>query len=186
VHFLHFYGTPFVGAEVLEKIEDLVRLVNAYQPFPRTLVVVPFGKIQETMALATSPKIRTILYRRMMMRIGSRIARRMKLHALVTGESLGQVASQTLENLSVINAASDLPVLRPLLGHDKDEIVEEAHRMGTFATSVRPGLDCCTLFADRHPAIRVNAELVAEEEAKLDIEGLIARALEGVEIKKIF
>src|SRR5262249_37048305 len=105
-HFTHFYGAPFVGEEVLEKVKDLVRIVNQYQPDPQPLHVIPFGKIQEKIALCTNPKMRTILYRRMMIRIANALAKKLKAQALVTGESLGQVASQTMENLATINSVA--------------------------------------------------------------------------------
>ncbi len=177
---LHFYGTPFVGEEALEKVEDLARLINSFQPDAQPLLVIPFGKIQERIALATQPRYRTILYRRMMMRIASKVAVTHKAQALVTGESLGQVASQTLENLACIDAASALPILRPLIAHDKDEIVAQAQRWGTFETSIRPAIDCCTLFADRHPATRATPELIASEEVKFPVEELVQQAIEGL------
>ncbi len=175
--FIHFYGTPFVGEEVLEKIEDLVRIVNRYQPDPQPLHIVPFGKIQEKIALATNPKMRTVLYRRMMVRISCALARRLKAQALVTGESLGQVASQTLENMSTINAVANLPILRPLIGYDKDQIIEEAQKRGTYETSIRPAVDCCTLFADRHPSIRTTLPLIEEQEAKFPVQEFVEEAL---------
>lgn len=177
---VHFYGTPFVGEDALEKVEDLARIINRFQPDQQPLLVVPFGKIQERIALATTPKVRTILYRRMMFRIASRLADQHKAQAIVTGESLGQVASQTLENLSCINDASSLPILRPLIAYDKDEIIAQAERWGTYETSIRPAADCCTLFADRHPATRASRELIATEEAKFPVEELVEQALQGL------
>lgn len=185
VSFLHFHGRPFVGEEVLEKVEDLGRLVNRYQPDPAHLHLVPFGKIQEKIALVTNPKMRTVLYRRMMVRIGCAVARKMGAQALVTGESLGQVASQTLENLSTINSVADLPILRPLVTFDKEEIIELAHKYGTFEVSVRPAADCCTLFADRHPTIRSNEEMIAEQESKYSVPELVAEALAQVETRRL-
>ena len=116
----------------------------------------------------------------MMMRIASQVAVTHKAKALVTGESLGQVASQTLENLSCIDAAGSLPILRPLIAYDKDEIVAQAERWGTFETSIRPAADCCTLFADRHPATRATPELIAAEEAKFPVEELVEQAIAGL------
>lgn len=180
--FIHFYGTPFVGEDVLEKILDLVRIVNRYQPEPEPVHVVHFGKIQERIALATAPKMRTVLYRRMMMRISCALADKIGAHALVTGEALGQVASQTVENLSTIDAVATLPVIRPLVTYDKVEIVEQAKRWGTFETSVRPGLDCCTLFADRHPSIRSTREAAEEQEARFPVQELVEEALAGIQL----
>jgi len=175
--FIHFYGTPFVGEDVLVKIEDLVRLVNRYQPDPQPLYIIPFGKIQERIALVTNPKMRTVLYRRMMIRISCAVAKRIKAQALITGESLGQVASQTLENLSTINAVADLPILRPLIGYDKDQIIEEAQKRGTYETSIQPVVDCCTLFADRHPSIQTTLSLIEEQEAKFPVEEMVQEAI---------
>lgn len=175
--FIHFYGTPFVGEDVLVKIEDLVRIVNRYQPDPQPLHIIPFGKIQERIALVTNPKMRTVLYRRMMLRISCALAKKIKAQALVTGESLGQVASQTLENLSTINAVADLPILRPLIAYDKDQIIDEAQKWGTYETSIQPAVDCCTLFADRHPSIRTTVSLIEEQEAKFPVEELVQEAI---------
>jgi thiamine biosynthesis protein ThiI len=180
LHFLHFHGTPFVGEEVLEKVEDLVRVMNRYQPDPRALHVIPFGKIQEKIALATNPKMRTLLYRRMMIRIASTLAHRYHLQAIVTGEALGQVASQTLENIASIDSVATLPIFRPLIGLDKDEIIAKAKKIGTFEISIRPGVDCCTLFADRHPAVRSSSELLEEEEKKFPMDEFIAEAIAGM------
>ncbi len=179
--FIHFYGAPFVGEEVLEKIQDLVRIVNQYQPDPQPLYVIPFGKIQEKIALATNPKVRTLLYRRMMIRIANEAAKVLKAKALVTGESLGQVASQTVENMGTINSVAELPILRPLITYDKDEIIEKAKFWGTFETSIRPGLDCCTLFADRHPTLRSTVSLLEEQEQKFPVADFVQEALAGVE-----
>lgn len=180
--FVHFYGTPFVGPEVLQKVTELVRLVNQYQPIPKPLYVVPFGKIQEKIALITDPKMRTILYRRMMIRIAEKIAYRIKAKALVTGESLGQVASQTVENMGTINSVATLPILRPLISYTKDEIVQKAHQWKCFEVSVRPGLDCCTLFSDRHPILRSTDLTAREQEERFVVDDIVREALEQVEI----
>jgi tRNA uracil 4-sulfurtransferase len=185
VAFLHFHGAPFVGEEVLEKVEDLVRIVNAYHPVPQPLFVVPFGKIQERIALATNPKLRTVLYRRMMFRIANRAAEVAHAEALVTGESLGQVASQTVENLAVIDEASTLPVLRPLIGFDKDEIIEEAQAWGTYEPSIRPAVDCCTLFADRYPAVRTQLPQLQAEESRFPVQEYVEEALSSMERRKV-
>jgi thiamine biosynthesis protein ThiI len=183
--FIHFYGAPFVGEEVLEKIEDLVRLINRYQPEPQPLHLIPFGKIQEKIALATNPKMRTLLYRRMMIRIANEVAKKVGAEALVTGESLGQVASQTVENLSSINSVAKIPILRPLIAFDKDEIIERAKKWGSFEVSIRPGLDCCTLFGDRHPTLRSTPSLLEEQEAKFSVQELTEEALSGLQIHRV-
>ena len=122
-----------------------------------------------------------MLMRRFMMRIAQRVARRQDCGALITGESLGQVASQTMEAIGVTNAVCELPVLRPAIGMDKEEIVLIARQIGTFETSILPYEDCCTVFTPRHPQTKPKLPKVLEEEAKLDVEGLIQKALEGVE-----
>lgn len=183
--FIHFYGTPFVGEEALTKVEDLVGIVNRYQPEAQPLHVVPFGKIQEKIALATNPKMRTLLYRRMMVRVSCALARKIRAHALITGESLGQVASQTVENMAQINAVADMPILRPLITYDKDEIIAQARKWGSYETSILPAADCCTLFADRHPTIRGSAEAVAEQEARFPVNELVQEALDSIETRKI-
>ena len=178
--FIHFHGTPFVGDEVLNKVEDLVRAVNQFAPRKQKLYVIPFGKVQEKIALKTNPKLRTLLYRRMMIRLAAKVAARDGAKALVTGESLGQVASQTVENLAVTNEVTNMPILRPLITYDKEDIINLAKKWNTYDVSIRPGADCCTLFADRHPTIRAEREVVLAEEAKIDIEALEAEALEGL------
>ncbi len=181
-HFIHFYGTPFVSEEVLEKIYDLVKIVNRYQPDPQPLHVVPFGKIQEKIALATYPKIRTILYRRMMIRISNEVAKKLRAQALVTGESLGQVASQTVENLGVIDSVAQLPLFRPLISDDKAEIIEKAKKWGSYETSIRKALDSCTLFSDRHPSLKTKIQLINEQEKRLSIDELVQEALDGITV----
>ena len=181
--FVHFYGTPYVGEEVLDKILRLVEIVNRYQPYPQPLHVIPFGKIQEKIAQATNPKFRTLLYRRMMIRIANELAVRLHAKALVTGESLGQVASQTIENLAIINEVAHLPVIRPLITDDKDEIIEKAKKWETYPISIEPGVDCCTLFADRHPTLRATQTLIEEQEARFSISELIEQALSMMEIR---
>jgi thiamine biosynthesis protein ThiI len=177
--FIHFYGAPFVGEEALNKVEDLARMINKYTPTPGRLIVIPFGKIQEKIALATNPKLRTVIYRRMMVRISCKLAEKYKRRAIVTGESLGQVASQTIENLACINEVSTLPVIRPLICFNKDEIINEAKKYGTYELSIRPAADCCTLFADRNPAIRANTHILLEQESKIPVDDLINEAIDS-------
>jgi len=178
--FIHFHGVPFVGDQVLDKICRLAELVNRFQPHTQPLYVIPFGNIQEKIALAVHPKMRTVIYRRMMIRIASEVAKKIGVLALVTGESLGQVASQTLENLSTINSVAEIPILRPLIGMDKDKIIELAQRYETFSTSIEPTLDCCTLFADRHPILRSTDSTALEQERKFSVSDLVAEALSGM------
>jgi thiamine biosynthesis protein ThiI len=176
VSFVHFYGTPFVGEEALDKVKALYKLINQYQPKAQPLFVVPFGLVQEKIALVTNPKLRTLLYRRMMLRIAEKIAHNMRAQAIVTGEALGQVASQTLENLTVVNAVATMPILRPLVGMDKSDIIALAKSYDTYSTSILPATDCCTLFADHHPVLKSNLGLIADQEVRFDVEGLTTEA----------
>jgi thiamine biosynthesis protein ThiI len=181
--FATFHSHPFIGESARKKVVDIVRTLARFQPRTR-LYVVPFAEIQVALrdAEAAPLNYRTVLYRRMMHRIASRIARRERAKALVTGESLGQVASQTLENLACIGDAASMPVLRPLIGFDKQETVDLAHRIGTFALSALPEPDCCTLFMPNRPIIRGEIATCERAEAELDIEGWIESALARTEI----
>ncbi|HEX6768226.1 MAG TPA: tRNA 4-thiouridine(8) synthase ThiI, partial [Candidatus Binatia bacterium] len=145
-----------------------------------------FGEIQRQIVAAVARPLRVVLYRRMMLRIGERIARREKARALVTGESLGQVASQTLENMTVIQQAVAMPILRPLVGMDKQEIVDQARRIGTFETSSIPDQDCCQLFVPKHPATKARFDEVAADEAKLDVDELVRYGLENTSSEEFF
>src|SRR5947208_251749 len=145
------------------------------------LYLVPFGEVQRQIVAAVGRPLRVVLYRRMMLRIAEALARRAGAEALVTGDSLGQVASQTLANLAVIGEAAALPVLRPLVGMDKSEITAEAARIGTFETSIIPDQDCCTLFTPRHPATRAERSGVLALETRLEVAGLVAQAVAATE-----
>lgn len=180
VDFVHFHSYPFLDRTSQDKARALARLLTRYQYHTR-LFLVPFGEIQQHIIGVAPPPDRVVLYRRCMLRIAEVIARQRDAQALVTGESLGQVASQTLYNLQVIEAAATLPVLRPLIGMDKVEIMAEARAIGTFETSILPDQDCCTLFVPRHPATRARLDRIEASEQKLDIHALIHLALEAVE-----
>jgi len=141
---------------------------------------VPFGDLQQRVVLAIRPDLRVVVYRRLMLRIAERLARAGRARALVTGEVIGQVASQTLENMTAISAATDMEVLRPLVGMDKDEISAEAQRIGTFPISIIPDQDCCTLFTPRHPSTRARPDEVAQAEQALPISEMVASAVAAV------
>ncbi len=181
--YVHFYSYPYTDKASLEKVKSLVEILNAYQ-YHSLLYLVPFVDIQKEIVAKTPTDFRVILYRRMMVRIAEAIASHERAQALVTGESLGQVASQTLANLRVISELAELPILRPLIGWDKQEIVNLAEQIGTFQTSVLPYSDCCSLFVPKHPATRASLERVKEAEENLDLEGLVKQAVEGVEVQK--
>ena len=176
VDFVHFHSEPFMDRTSQQKARALARLLVAWQG-EAELCLVPFGEVQRQIVAAVRRPLRVVLYRRMMLRIAEALARRRGAQALVTGESLGQVASQTLTNLAVIEAAATLPVLRPLIGVDKGEITAEAERIGTYETSVIPDQDCCQLFVPRHPSTRAQVADVEAAEALLNIPALVAEAV---------
>jgi tRNA uracil 4-sulfurtransferase len=182
VLFVHFHSYPILSRASQEKARELVRLLTQYQLRSR-LFLVPFGEIQQRVVLAVTPPLRVVIYRRLMMRIAEAIARAHRAHALVTGEVVGQVASQTLENLNSINAVAALPVLRPLVGMDKDEITAEAARLGTYLISIIPDQDCCTLFTPRHPATRARRADVEVAEAQLPVAELVDQAVQAASVE---
>jgi tRNA uracil 4-sulfurtransferase len=170
--FVHFHSTPYLDQTSQEKVRQLVTELTRCQ-YQSRLYLIPFGEIQRQIVAAVARPLRVILYRRMMLRIAEQVARREKCQALITGESLAQVASQTLENIAVIEEASRLPILRPLVGMDKQEIIDQARRIGTYEISSIPDQDCCQLFVPKHPATRARLADVQEDERRLDVEDLI-------------
>ena len=182
VPLVHFHSYPILNAASQEKARELAITLTKYQLRTR-LYLVPIGAFQQQVVVAVPAELRVIIYRRMMVRLAERIALRIKADALITGEVVGQVASQTLENIRAIDAVATLPILRPLIGTDKDAITKEAIGIGTYATSILPDQDCCTLFTPRYPATRASLESVRRAEAALDIEALMAEALSGIVIE---
>ena len=175
---VHFVSPPYTSQQAQDKVLELARLLTAWTG--RLLVhIVPFTKIQEEIRKNCPEEFFTLIMRRFMMRIAEAIAKKANAGALVTGESLGQVASQTMLALGVTEDVTSLPVLRPLIGMDKVEIIRIAREIGTYDTSILPYEDCCTVFTPRHPAIRPQVEDVRAAEAALDVEALVAKALEG-------
>lgn len=170
--FVHFHSVPYQDRTSQEKVRRLVQRLTRHQ-FTSRLYLVPFGEIQRQIVATVARPLRVVLYRRMMLRIAATIARNDKAKALVTGESLGQVASQTLDNMAVIQQATRLPILRPLVGMDKQEIIDQARRIGTFEISSIPDQDCCQLFVPAHPATKARFTAVEEDEAKLAIPELV-------------
>ena len=175
VRFIHFHSYPILSRTSQDKVAEIAALLTRYQLESR-LYVVAFGEIQRQVVLAVPPPLRVVIYRRLMLRIAERIAHASGSAALVTGEAVGQVASQTLDNMTVIGKAASLPVLRPLVGMDKDEIIHEARRLGTYEVSIIPDEDCCTLFTPKHPATRASARQVDEAEAALPVDMLVEDA----------
>lgn len=179
---VHFHSYPILSRASQEKARELARLLTQFQ-FRSRLFLVPFGEIQQQVTLSVAPPLRVVIYRRLMMRIAERIARNHKAQALVTGEVVGQVASQTLENLSSIDRVVSMPVLRPLIGMDKDEITAESQRLGTYPISIIPDQDCCTLFTPRHPATRARNDDVERAESTLPIEEIVDRAVTAAAVE---
>jgi thiamine biosynthesis protein ThiI len=182
--YVHFHSAPYTTAASQEKVREIARLLSAYQHNAR-LYAVPFVDVQQVIVEKTPPPLRVILYRRFMMRIAERIAERERAGALVTGDNLGQVASQTLQNLAAIEAVARLPVLRPLVGYDKTEIIALARAVGTYDISIEPHQDCCSYLMPRNPATKSRPEELADVEKSLEVEGLVAGALEKVKLEVI-
>jgi tRNA uracil 4-sulfurtransferase len=180
--FVHFHSYPILSRASQEKARELVRLLTEYQ-YRSRLILVPFGEIQQQVVLSVPPPLRVVLYRRLMMRIAEALGREHRAGALVTGEVVGQVASQTIENLTAINEVATLPVLRPLIGMDKEEITAEAQRLGTFPISIIPDQDCCTLFTPKHPATKARRGDVLDAEASLAIEAIVERAVASATVE---
>jgi thiamine biosynthesis protein ThiI len=173
---IHFHAYPILSRASQEKVRELATLLTQYQLRSR-LLLVPFGDLQQQVVLAVKPELRVVIYRRLMLRIAERLARQWRARALITGEVVGQVASQTLENMTVIADATRLQILRPLVGMDKDEIAQAAGTLRTLAISNIPDQDCCTLFTPRNPATRARPEQVADAEAALPIGEMVETAV---------
>ncbi len=177
VTLVHFHAYPFVRSTSIEKVIEIARRLGESQP-PLRLITVPIGDLQRSIAVACDPDLRVVLYRRLMLRIAEAIATEYGAGALVTGESLGQVASQTLDNIRTIESAVELPVFRPLIGMDKIEIIEQAQQIGTETISRTPDDDCCAVFVPQHPATHASIEETLAAEAPLDMAAFVALALE--------
>jgi thiamine biosynthesis protein ThiI len=182
VLFVHFHSYPILSRASQEKARELARLLTEFQ-FRSRLFLIPFGEIQQRVVLAVPPPLRVVIYRRLMMRIAEAIARQHRGQALVTGEVVGQVASQTLENLNVINSVVSMPVLRPLIGMDKEEITAEAQRLGTYPISIIPDQDCCTLFTPRHPATKARPVDVSNAEGALPFGEMVGDAVRAAAVE---
>lgn len=180
VECVHFYTPPFTGPRSVEKVEDLCRQLAAWCGRIR-LHLARFTEVQQAIWEQVPEDLRVLVMRRFMMRVAGLLARQQEASALVTGENLGQVASQTVESLTVIEAASPLIVLRPLLAWDKAEIVRKAQDIGTYEISIRPYEDCCTLFVPRHPRTRPTLSELEDAEASLPVDTLVQGCLEKVE-----
>ena len=175
---VHFFSPPYTSEAAKEKVLSLAKLLVPWCG-RMTVQIVPFTEIQEEIRGNCPEEFFTLIMRRFMMRIAQRIADSLHAKALVTGENLGQVASQTIEALGVTEDVTTIPVLRPLIGMDKEEIIRISRKIGTFDTSILPYEDCCTVFTPRHPRTKPHLDEVRETEAALDVDGLVERALAG-------
>ncbi|MDD5434964.1 MAG: tRNA 4-thiouridine(8) synthase ThiI [Nitrospira sp.] len=184
VNFVHFHSYPYQSKTSQEKVEDIAEVLSPYQN-SSVKYLIPFGDIQKEIMLTVPAKYRIVLYRRIMLRIAEAIAKKEGALALVTGDSLGQVSSQTLENISTIEDAVELPVLRPLIGMDKIEIITQAKEIGTYDISIIPDQDCCQLFIPKNPAIRTSVEEIRKIEQDLDIGKLVNVGIQCISISKV-
>jgi thiamine biosynthesis protein ThiI len=177
---VHFFSYPYTSQQAKDKVLELARLLT---PYTGQLIVhvVPFTAIQEELRRSCPEELFTIVMRRFMMRIAQKVAERCGAKALVTGESLGQVASQTMDAMHVTGAVVNLPVLRPVVGMDKEEIVQISRKIGTYDTSILPYEDCCTVFTPRHPRLRPVLGEVEHAEEKLDLDKMVQAAVDGIE-----
>lgn len=182
---VNFFSFPYTSERAKEKVMELASILAQYTS-KINLYIVPFTEIQLQIRDNCPEEHMTLVMRRFMMRIAEKIARKNKSKALITGESVGQVASQTLAALDVTNAVVDMPVLQPLIGMDKIEIMDRAREIGTFETSILPYEDCCTVFTPKHPTVNPKRENIEKSESVLDVDGLINAALDGVEMTEIF
>ncbi len=181
VDYLHFHSYPHTNELAKEKVVSLAKQIAKFTNTYR-LTTLSVTKIQEEIHAKCAPELNVTLLRRFMFRLAERLAKKRGAQCLITGESLGQVASQTIEGMTSSNAVVTLPVLRPLVGFDKDEIIEISRNIGTYDISVEPYEDCCTVFLPDFPAIKPKLSFIASEESKLDVEGLVEDALTTLEV----
>lgn len=180
ISLVHFHSSPYTSEESIDKVKRIIQTLTNFQ-FRLKLHLCPFADIQRDILLNIPAKFRVILYKRMMLRIAEEVGKKEKIEAFITGESVGQVASQTLENISVIQSVSDKLVLRPLICQDKTEIIEKAKDIGTFNISILPHQDCCTRFVPRHPATKARLKTIEGVEKKLNIKKLINQSIQEME-----
>lgn len=182
---VHFYSYPYTSERARDKVVELAQLISRYAG-PIDLYLVPFTEIQTTIYDKCPSAETTVLMRRLMMKIAERIATNTGCQALITGESIGQVASQTMESLACTDDAVQLPVFRPLIGFDKEEIIEKAEKIGTFETSILPYEDCCTVFVPQHPVTKPKVEQLRDSEKLVDFEPMIKKAIQETELVRAY
>jgi len=183
VDYLHFHSHPYTDRASLDKVDDLVKVLYDWQG-GSTMYQVPLIEIQKEVVKETMSSYRIVMYRRFMYRIAEILCKKYRISAIVTGESVGQVASQTLDNILVIDESINWPVIRPLAGHDKEEIIDIAKIIGTYEISIRPHDDCCSLFTPRDPITHGKLGTALKEESKLEVDTLINQALDKIEVIK--
>lgn len=183
VTFVHFHSYPILSRASQEKARQLVEVLTRYQQRSRVYMVA-FGEIQQQVVLAVPGPMRVVVYRRLMLRIAERLATIRRAHGLVTGDVVGQVASQTLENLAVVGSVAAMPLFRPLIGMDKEEIVAEAQKLGTYPISIIPDQDCCTLFTPRNPLTRARLADVERAEQALPVDELVEKAVADAAVEE--
>lgn len=185
VELLHFHGQPYTDPSSARQAEDLAEVFNRCH-VETTLHMVPLGDTQREIVMNCPSDLRVLLYRRMMMRIATRLARQREAKALITGDALGQVASQTIENIHAVDAAiPGVPIMRPLIGMTKQEIIETAKQIGTYEISTRKHQDCCVLFEPRSPATRARAKDLEQAESSVDVDELAGKSLAGLETRRL-
>lgn len=180
--YAHFHSHPYTSKASQENTEHLVKILNKFQ-FHSKIYFIPFIEIQKEIMAKAPAELRVLLYRRYMIRLSERIAKIEKAKALVTGENVGQVASQTLSNICVVGEVTSLPILRPLAGYDKEEIIQLAKDIGTYEISIEPYEDCCSLFVPKHPETSAHPKTLYQAEKRLDVRELLDKAMEEVEVK---
>lgn len=180
---VHFHSVPYTNEASIEKVREMIQKLTAFQQEIK-LYLVELASIQKEVMVLTEEKYRIILYRRFMVRIAEALAKKHRCGGLITGDSLGQVASQTLENMGVIEEVIDLPLLRPLIGLDKLEIIDKAKEIETYDISIQPDQDCCALFVPKHPATKARLKEILVEEEKLEVEDLVNEAVKNVSFEE--
>jgi thiamine biosynthesis protein ThiI len=181
---VHFHGHPFTSHASIDKLRELVRVLAPYQ-LGAHVMFIPFGEFQRQVTMTVPGPMRVVVYRRLMVRIAARLARTVHARALVTGDVVGQVASQTLDNMAVISAATHLFTLRPLVAMSKAEITVEAIALGTYPISILPDEDCCTLFTPRHPLTRARLDEVERAERDLPIVQMVEAAAAAPAVERV-
>ncbi|MDP7653253.1 MAG: tRNA uracil 4-sulfurtransferase ThiI [Candidatus Marinimicrobia bacterium] len=184
INYLHFHSVPYTSDASIKKVLDVIKVFQKHQ-LRATLFLAELAPIQEEVIEKCHEKYRIILYRRFMFRIAEALAKREGAHAVITGESLGQVASQTIENMETIEAVTSMPILRPLVGMDKQEIVNKSKEIGTYDISILPDEDCCAYFQPKQPATKATVEQLQKAEENLDVEALVEGALDSLHKKVI-